>query len=55
VDVAARTVEVHTEPTARREARYRTVHLLGVEDTLTTPALPKLKLPLATLFGRGRH
>lgn len=55
VDVAARTVEVHTEPTARREARYRTVHLLGVEDSLTTPALPKLKLSLATLFGRGRH
>lgn len=55
VDVAARTVEVHTEPTARREARYRTVHLLGVEDTLTTPALPKLKLSIATLFGRGRH
>jgi Uma2 family endonuclease len=55
VDVASRTVEVHTEPTARREPRYRTVHLLGVEDTLTTPALPKLKLPLATLFGRGRH
>ncbi|MCP3137140.1 Uma2 family endonuclease [Pyxidicoccus xibeiensis] len=55
VDVAARTVEVHTEPTARREARYRTVHLLGVEDVLTTPALPKLKHSLATLFGRGRH
>jgi Uma2 family endonuclease len=55
VDVAARTVEVHTEPTPRSGARYRTVHLLGVEDTLTTPALPKLKLPLATLFGRGRH
>lgn len=54
VDVAARTVEVHTEPTSRRAARYRTVHVLGEEDTLTTPALPKLKLPLATLFGR-RH
>ena len=54
VDVAARTVEVHTEPTSRRTPRYRTVHLLGVEDTLTTPALPKLKLSLATLFGR-RH
>ncbi len=54
VDVAARTVEVHTEPTSKREPRYRTVHVLGEEDTLTTPALPKLKLPLATLFGR-RH
>lgn len=53
VDVASRTIEVHTEPTSRRGARYRTVRVLGEEDTLTTPALPKLKLSVAGLFGRS--
>lgn len=49
VDVSNRTVEVHVEP-APRMARYRTIHILGKDDVLTTPSLPELKLKVATLF-----
>jgi Uma2 family endonuclease len=54
VDAEARTVEVHTEPTRRGGARYRAVRVLAEGDTLTSDALPRLKLAVSALFGR-RH
>lgn len=53
VDVAGRTVEVHRDPMPRSR-RYRSMQLLVVGDILTSPRLPRLRLPVATLFAR-RH
>lgn len=49
VDVARRTVEVYSEPDAEA-GRYRASRPLGAGETLTTPVLPGLALPVAELF-----
>jgi Uma2 family endonuclease len=50
VDVARRTVELYSEPDVDA-GRYRTLRTLGAGETLTTPVLPELSLPVAELFG----
>ncbi|HZI15033.1 MAG TPA: Uma2 family endonuclease [Myxococcus sp.] len=49
VDVARKTVEVHTEPDVRA-ARYQTVHYRGEGTVLTTSALPALSVSVSGLF-----
>jgi Uma2 family endonuclease len=49
VDVARKTVEVHTEPDPRA-ARYQTVHYRGEGTVLTTSALPALSVSVSGLF-----
>jgi Uma2 family endonuclease len=49
VDVKGERVEVHVHPN-KRTGTYRTVHVLVPGDVLRTPALPRLKLPVARLF-----
>lgn len=53
VNVAEQVVEVHTDPNVKA-GRYRTIRVLGTNETLTTSALPRLKLDIAALFG-ARH
>ena len=49
VDVAGRAVEVYSEPDAD-VGRYGVMRTLGVGETLSTPVLPALALPVAKLF-----
>jgi Uma2 family endonuclease len=49
VDAQGKAVEVHTEPN-RRAGKYRTIHILTEGDTLRTPALPRLRIPVSSLF-----
>jgi Uma2 family endonuclease len=49
VDVAGRAVEVYSEPDVDA-GRYRVMRTLGVGETLSTPVLPGLALPVAKLF-----
>jgi Uma2 family endonuclease len=49
VDVVGRAVEVYSAPDADA-GRYRTLHTLGVGETLSSPVLPGLALPVAELF-----
>jgi len=49
VDVAGRAVEVYSEPDVDA-GRYGVMRTLGVGETLSTPVLPGLALPVAKLF-----
>jgi Uma2 family endonuclease len=49
VDVTGKAVEVYTAPSAT-EGRYLTQRIHGVNETLSSPALPGLALPVAELF-----
>lgn len=53
VNVAEHVVEVHTDPNVKA-GRYGTIRVLGTNATLTTSALPRLKLDVAALL-RVRH
>jgi Uma2 family endonuclease len=53
VNVPEQVVEVYTEPDAE-VGRYRVMRVMGERETLTTQALPALRLPVAVLFAQ-RH
>jgi Uma2 family endonuclease len=49
VDVAGKAVEIYTAPEAA-QGRYLTLRTLAAGETLSSPALPGLALPVAELF-----